>query len=263
MSSVFCFAGFELHAAQRQLLQNGHALQPGPGGRALELLILLAEQRHRTGSKAELIDHCWPHQAVEPNNLAVQIWALRRLLGRDVIDTVPGRGYRFVARTQLAGTDAPAEMPTACVISLAPPPAHNLPPMFGRSADLALLLSLLRQHRLVTLLGPLGVGKTRLAQAVPGAAPDLPAVAVDLAPVHHYQHTLLMVYGNRDGVRDEVRHCHGAAGLAGGQACVKGGQQPVAARRCDPETQDAHAVLLRWGIEELGRGQWAGMPMPL
>jgi predicted ATPase/DNA-binding winged helix-turn-helix (wHTH) protein len=183
MSGVFRFVDFELRVPQRQLLHRGHPLQTG--GRALDLLILLVEQRHRTVSKGELIDHCWPDQAVEPNNLAVQVWALRRLLGDGVIATVPGRGYRFVAAVQDSAAPGPQQDPPAVspggpapqqeLAAQAPlpglppgvPPAPLLlAPMFGREADLHRLLSLLQQHRLVTLLGPPGVGKTRLAQAV-------------------------------------------------------------------------------------------------
>lgn len=61
----------------------------------MDLLNLLIEQRHRTVAKAELLDLAWPGQAIEPNNLAVQMWMLRRVRGAQAIATVPGRGYRF------------------------------------------------------------------------------------------------------------------------------------------------------------------------
>ena len=163
MSGVFRFVDFELRVPQRQLLHRGHPLQTG--GRALDLLILLVEQRHRTVSKGELIDHCWPDQAVEPNNLAVQVWALRRLLGPQAIATVPGRGYRFVADVQDSAAPGPQQDPPAVgpggpapqqdlaaqapVPGLPPgvPPAPLLlAPMFGREADLHRLLGLLQQH---------------------------------------------------------------------------------------------------------------------
>ncbi len=176
------FADFELRTQQRLLLQAGRPLHIG--GRALDLLALLVAQRHRTVSKAELIDHCWPGQAVEPNNLAVQIWALRRLLGNAVIATVPGRGYRFVASVMDEPLAAPAPPPTQ------PLPRSGgalplLPPMIGREADLQRLQDQLQQHRLVTLLGPPGVGKTRLAQAVVAhlAQDGGQALLVDLARV--------------------------------------------------------------------------------
>lgn len=177
MSDVIRFADFELQGARRLLLRHGQPLHLG--GRAMDLLVLLVDQRYRTVAKAELIDHCWPDQAVEPNNLAVQMWALRRLLGPQTIATVPGRGYRFVA--PVADDLPPPPSPP-------PQPDEMLPvlaPIIGREAELAQVQALLQAHRLVTLLGPPGVGKTRLAQAVLAdhAAQGRPARLVDLAAV--------------------------------------------------------------------------------
>ena len=78
----------------------------------------------------------------------------------------------------------PAGLAAAAVATEAPPtdqaPAGNLPPpvpgLIGRDADLARLADALARHRLVTLLGPGGVGKTRLALA--GAAVQAPADGV-------------------------------------------------------------------------------------
>jgi len=226
MSGIHRFADFELHAAQRQLTRAGQALPIG--GRAMDLLLLLAEQRHRTVSKRELIDHCWPDQAVEPNNLAVQIWALRRLLGEGVIATVPGRGYRLVAPTQMPPGPAPPQVVSAPpgdpakgglpaagpgagpVADPAPAPALPLlPPMFGRQAELRRVIDLLQQHRLVTLLGPPGVGKTRLAQAVVAdqAGTGEPTLLVDLAAVAEGQQVdaaVRQALGLADGNRAQV-----------------------------------------------------------
>ena len=50
----------------------------------------------------------WPHSVVEENNLQVQISALRKLLGPDVIATIPGRGYKFTAVLEGGEEAAPA-----------------------------------------------------------------------------------------------------------------------------------------------------------
>jgi hypothetical protein len=56
-------------------------------------------------------------------------------------------------------------------------------PLLGRDADIAAIPGLLARHRLVTVLGAGGLGKTRLAQAV-AAASDAPGVVfVELASV--------------------------------------------------------------------------------
>ena len=71
------------------------------GARALELLLLLAARGGAVVSKHDLIAEVWSGIAVEESNLTKQISALRRVLdrspGTSCIQTVPGRGYRFVA----------------------------------------------------------------------------------------------------------------------------------------------------------------------
>ena len=66
------------------------------------MLGLLVERQGELISKDEIMQAVWPQTVVEENNLTVQISALRRILDRDRVDgsciqTVPGRGYRFVA----------------------------------------------------------------------------------------------------------------------------------------------------------------------
>ena len=70
------------------------------GSRAQDILALLLERPGTLVSKEAIMEAAWPNTAVEPNNLSVQIAALRRVLDRDrsdgsCIQTVPGRGYRF------------------------------------------------------------------------------------------------------------------------------------------------------------------------
>jgi TolB-like protein/DNA-binding winged helix-turn-helix (wHTH) protein len=72
------------------------------GSRALDILGVLVERPGDLVSRAEIIEAVWPGTAVEDSNLNVQVAALRRILddGRpegSCIQTVPGRGYRFVA----------------------------------------------------------------------------------------------------------------------------------------------------------------------
>lgn len=85
---------FELRPAQRLLLHDGQPCRLG--GRAFDVLMLLLENRDRVVTRAELVERVWPGLAVEPNNLQVQIWTLRKLLGKKSIVTVPRRGYRYV-----------------------------------------------------------------------------------------------------------------------------------------------------------------------
>jgi len=167
------FGHFELRPASRELLVEG---QPATlGGRAFDVLRTLIERRERLVAKNELLDLVWPGLVVEENNLQVQISALRKVLGPQVIATIPGRGYRFNAALD-AATDAstsavapvPVPAPTA-KNSEAPAPRTNLPKdlplLYGREADLTALHALIDAHRLVTVVGAGGIGKSRLAQA--------------------------------------------------------------------------------------------------
>ncbi len=106
---------------------------------------------------------------VQDNNLAAQMSALRKVLGGDVIATIPGRGYRFVARIESAdGAAAPASPGYRAGVAAARRCARNLPleliPLLGRGDELAQLRALVDAHRLVTIAGAGGIGKSLLAQ---------------------------------------------------------------------------------------------------
>lgn len=152
------FDRFELRPARRQLLADGEPLDLG--ARALDLLLVLVEHAGQLVSKDTLLDRVWPDLVVEEANLHVQVSTLRKLLGRDAIATVPGRGYQFV-RPVVAGTPAGAAPPAPP----APPgPAVGLPPLLGREDELAALRALLAEPALVTITGAGGSGKTLLAR---------------------------------------------------------------------------------------------------
>jgi non-specific serine/threonine protein kinase len=156
---------FELQPAERRLLVDG--LPAALGQRALDLLIALAEQPDHLLTKNELLDRVWPGLVVEEANLQMQISNLRKLLGGDVIATVPGRGYRFTA---VVGGAAAVPSPTSAPM---PPSASGTPAapratahrLIGRDHDLARLEELLQGGGCITLVGTSGVGKTSLARA--------------------------------------------------------------------------------------------------
>jgi TolB-like protein/Tfp pilus assembly protein PilF len=82
--------------------EGGAYVSVAIGSRALDILGVLVERPGEVLSRTEIIDAVWPGMAVEDSNLNVQIAALRRVLDQDreggsCIQTVPGRGYRFVA----------------------------------------------------------------------------------------------------------------------------------------------------------------------
>ena len=162
------FTRFELQPDERVLLEAGAPVDVGP--RAFDLLVALAEHAGHLVTKAKLLERVWPKVIVEEAALQMQISSLRKILGRDAIATVTGRGYRFVLPVTCVG---------ASVDSAAALPKHNLPrsltSFVGREQQISELQSLLGRNRLITLTGAGGCGKTRLAmQTVAGLVPAYP-----------------------------------------------------------------------------------------
>ncbi|RZI80786.1 MAG: hypothetical protein EOP38_21410 [Rubrivivax sp.] len=157
------FGSVEIKVHERRLVVNGQLVSVG--ARAFDLLVALVERRDRVVSRNELLDVAWPGLFVEEGNLAVQVSTLRKVLGAHAIATVPGRGYRFTLPASPAegASQAPATPASAPRETRT---AHPLPalgsPLLGRDDDLATLAGLLRAHRLVTVMGPGGIGKTSL-----------------------------------------------------------------------------------------------------
>lgn len=95
----YCFGPFVLDPAERVLLRDGHAVNLPP--KAIETLLALVEKHGHVIAKSELLQRVWPDTFVEEATLAQNIFTLRKALdsheGCEYIETVPKRGYRFVA----------------------------------------------------------------------------------------------------------------------------------------------------------------------
>lgn len=164
------FDRYELRPAERVLLADGAPVRLG--GRAFDMLVALAEGHDRVVSKHELMNLVWPNLVVEENNLQAQIVALRKVMGPAAIATVPGRGYRLTLAVESIGAlpevaASPEQRRSdAEPASALQPSRHNLPrsveALIGRERELAQLQALIAGHRLVTVTGPGGVGKSRL-----------------------------------------------------------------------------------------------------
>ena len=104
----YAFGPFLLDTRERRLLRNGEAVPLTL--KAFDLLQVLVENQGHLLQKEELLRRVWPDAAVEENNLTVTISALRKALDegptdRQYIETVPRRGYRFVAEFHSAADD--------------------------------------------------------------------------------------------------------------------------------------------------------------
>src|ERR1700689_500876 len=166
---VLSFGPFSLFAAERLLKK---AEEPIPlGGRALDILIALAERAGEVVTHKELISTVWPDVTVEEANLRFQMAALRKALGdgRDgarYVSNVAGRGYCFVASITRS-----AAAPTASITGItATERVRQMPPrltrMVGRDDTVRSLAEQLQMWRFVSIVGPGGVGKTTVAISV-------------------------------------------------------------------------------------------------
>jgi predicted ATPase/DNA-binding winged helix-turn-helix (wHTH) protein len=165
-AGAFTFGPFRLLPEERVLLEDGKAVRLG--GRALDILTALVVRSGTLISKEELISYAWPRARVEEANLRVHIGALRNALGENragvrYIATVAGRGYCFVAPVQ--GEDGPAVAASSAEKSAAALPVP-ITRMIGRDEAVVSLLSEMHTRRFVTIVGPGGIGKTRIALAV-------------------------------------------------------------------------------------------------
>jgi predicted ATPase/DNA-binding winged helix-turn-helix (wHTH) protein len=182
------FGPFRLIAAQRLLLEGDRPVRLG--SRAFDILAALVERAGEVVGKKELLARAWPQTFVEEANLKFQVSALRRALGdgqggHRYVVTVPGRGYNLVAPVSLKEHSRVPLAPTS-----APPAVHNLPVvairMVGRDEAVAAIVSRLSRQRLVTIVGPGGIGKTTVALAVAErmiASFEHGVWLVDLAPL--------------------------------------------------------------------------------
>ncbi len=179
------FDRFVLTPGERLLTRDGVPVELG--GRSFDLLLALIEEPGRVIPKRELLRRIWPDVTVEDVALRFHVTRLRKALGDGgdrsrLIATQVGVGYGFVGVVKRVGA-APARRPTP---RSEPSLPGRLDRLIGRAADLGRLMKRVPAVRLLTIVGPPGVGKTSLAvEAAHALAPDFAdgAAFVDLAAV--------------------------------------------------------------------------------
>ncbi|MGD0526133.1 MAG: winged helix-turn-helix domain-containing protein, partial [Polyangiaceae bacterium] len=189
--TIYAFEPFRLVVEERALLEGDKLVRLG--GRAFDILVELVQNAGSLVTTERLMARGWPDTVVADANLRVNVASLRKALGdgrngRRFISTSIGTGYTFVSPVERAQREERRRVPT--------PEAHRsaLPVrsgMVGRDRLEQGIAEAVSRRRLVTLVGPGGIGKTCLALAVANRiAPshDDGAIFVDLATVAHEDH---------------------------------------------------------------------------
>lgn len=147
--NAYEFGPYRLDPRKRVLACEGRPIGLTP--KALDVLLVLVENRDRALDKDELLRTVWPDTFVEENNLVRNISSLRKALGaragdHDYVVTIPGKGYRFVAPVREValpepptGGEEPA--PGGGLPESAAPPGRSRPAVLVLAAVLGLAVA--------------------------------------------------------------------------------------------------------------------------
>jgi predicted ATPase/DNA-binding winged helix-turn-helix (wHTH) protein len=169
-TTFVAFGPFRFFAVERLLEKDGVPVHVSD--RALDILNVLVRRAGEIVTKEELLSQVWPSIAVHESTLRVHIANLRKALGdgRDgarYVANVTGRGYCFVAPITGPAGGGPA---ATTDVAGASDEMHRLPvrltPMIGREGIVSEISTQLVIHRLVTIHGPGGIGKTTVATSI-------------------------------------------------------------------------------------------------
>ncbi|MBZ9653648.1 ATP-binding protein [Phyllobacterium lublinensis] len=161
--NVVAFGPFLLHSEHRRLFCGAEEVRLG--GRAMEMLVILAQKKGDVVHKEELYNAAWPGIFVHEANLKVTIASLRRALreyspAEDYIRTFVGRGYWLSDQVTAGDMPSIADLPVVANTQF-----PELGTVVGRDDDIAELRRKIATNRLTTIAGPGGIGKTTVAVA--------------------------------------------------------------------------------------------------
>lgn len=159
--SVLAFGPFRWIPERRVLLRGETPLRLG--SRARDILCMLLERPGQLVKKAELIARVWPGILIEEGTLRVHISSLRKALDQQHVESVNGLGYRFIGYIEYLSEC------TAPDTSGAQAQGTNIAPaltrMIGRDGIVATISQRLCDKRLLSVVGPGGIGKTTVARS--------------------------------------------------------------------------------------------------
>jgi predicted ATPase/DNA-binding winged helix-turn-helix (wHTH) protein len=206
-ATVLLFGPFALHRTSQQLLKGADPVRLG--SRAFALLVDLVESAGELRTRAQLEARVWPRSIVEETSLRVHMSALRRALGDGLdgaryIENIPGCGYSFIATVTRLAAAPVAALPYGAGALSAAPRMQAYPRLVGRAEPLHALPAQCARTRMLSIVGPGGIGKTALAMAV--AALAAPQFAEG---VLHVELGAVSVVGDVDAVVDAVAEADG------------------------------------------------------
>jgi len=198
------FGPFIANESQHRLERSGQVVPLG--ARAFDLLLHLLHHAGQLVEKHTLLSAVWNDVVVEEASVRVHMSLLRKALGtpgdhdgcREWITTVPLRGYRFNGKPQRheQEDDSPDRSQSRCgtmaQLPFTPPPLR-LTGLVGRDPEVSAVLTALESHRLVTIVGAGGIGKTSVAIRVAEqlqSGNTVQVAFVDLAPLISSDHVL-------------------------------------------------------------------------
>jgi DNA-binding winged helix-turn-helix (wHTH) protein/predicted ATPase len=174
---IYTFEEYELDLGRYELRSAGKPVKLEP--QVFNLLAYLIRHRDRVVTKDEFLEQLWPGRFVSEATLTSRLMAARRAIGdrgreQRLIQTVHGRGYRFMAPVQERVMEQVLRDVPAAMSNTVPPPTVLRPARtvqaVGREAELAQLHRWLQRalhgiRQLVFVTGEAGLGKTTLVEA--------------------------------------------------------------------------------------------------
>jgi DNA-binding winged helix-turn-helix (wHTH) protein/tetratricopeptide (TPR) repeat protein len=156
-TDVRLFGPFRLDVGEQRLWRGNDELKLRR--KAFAILRFLTANPLRLATQEELVEAVWGKIAMSEGLLRTHMSEVRRVLGEGAIETVVGRGYRF-----LLEVDA-EKVPTSTPRKVEPPATHG--GLVGRGEEMDFLRQVFetvvdQQRRVIFVTGEPGIGKTRL-----------------------------------------------------------------------------------------------------
>src|SRR5258708_485205 len=206
------FESLRLDTANQCLWDGGARADLAP--KAFDVLRYLVEHAGRLVTPDEILEALWPEAYVNPEGLRKYIQEIRRVLGDRsnkpvFIQTLPKRGYQFIAPLIEESTARPLDIPTEAAKKIV-----------GRELALAeldrcLSKTLRRQRQIIFVTGEPGIGKTTLVDEFQRRA------AANVVSIRIARGQCVEGYGGKEPYYPMLEALGGLCRRAGGESLVQ------------------------------------------